>query len=126
MTTGGAPLPIIYGGTGSTTSAGARTNLGINIIDITVPGAYPYNILLTDYIIAVDTTGSARTIRLPNAATTGQVFIIKDNNGNAQANNITLTTVGGAVTIDGETTQIMNAAWISIAVYFNGTSYRII
>lgn len=95
------------------------------VAKLTVPGAYPYNILTTDYIVEVDTS-SARTIRLPNAPTTGQVFIIKDVTGSAGANNISLTTVGGAVTIDGATTQTMNVNYGSITVFFSGTAYFII
>lgn len=95
------------------------------IVKVTVPGAYPYNILTTDYIVSVDTS-SARTIRLPNSPSTGQVFIIKDVTGSALTNNISLTTVGGVVTIDGTTTQTMNVNYGSATVYFNGTSYFII
>jgi hypothetical protein len=93
-------------------------------VKFTVPGAYPYNVLTTDYIVNVDTS-IARTIRLPNAPTSGQVFIIKDVTGSAGANNISLTTVGGAVTIDGATTQTMNVNYGSLTVFFNGTSYFI-
>lgn len=97
---------------------------GGQVVKLTVPGAYPYNVLTTDYIVEVDTSG-ARTIRLPNAPTTGQVFTIKDVTGSAAANNISLTTVGGVVTIDGATTQTMNVNYGSITVFFNGTAYFI-
>lgn len=94
------------------------------VVKLTVPGAYPYNVLTTDYIVEVDTS-AARTIRLPNAPTTGQVFTIKDTFGTAAAFNITLTTVGGAVNIDGLTTQTMNVNYGSITVFFDGTAYFI-
>ena len=94
------------------------------IVNVTLPGAYPYNVLTTDYIVEVDTT-SSRTIRLPNAPSTGQIFVIKDITGSAGSNNISLTTVGGAVTIDGSTTQTMNVNYASVQVFFNGTSYFI-
>jgi hypothetical protein len=98
---------------------------GGQVAKITAPGAYPYNILTTDYIVSIDTS-LARTIRLPNAPTTGQIFVIKDVTGSAAANNISLTTVGGAVTIDGATTKTLNVNYASVTVYFNGTSYFII
>jgi hypothetical protein len=94
------------------------------VVKLTVPGAYPYTVLATDYIVEVDTS-AARTIRLPNAPTTGQVFVIKDITGTAQTFNISLTTVGGAVTIDGLTTQTMNVNYGSITVFFSGTAYFI-
>ena len=107
------------------TVTGPTTLNGGQIVKRTAPGAYPYNILTTDYIVEVDTS-AARTIRLPNAPSTGQTFIIKDITGSALANNISLTTVGGAVTIDGATTQTMNVNYGSATVFFNGTSYFII
>ena len=94
------------------------------IVKLTTPGAYPYTVLTTDYIVEVNTS-AARTIRLPNAPSTGQVFIIKDVFGTAAAFNISLTTVGGAVTIDGATTQTMNVNYGSITVFFSGTAYFI-
>lgn len=117
-----------------TPSTGAFTTLGATgiitmasgeVVKTTVPGAYPYSVPTSDYIILVD-TASARTIRLPDAPTTNSTWVIKDNVGSAAANNITLTTVGGAVTIDGATSQTMAVNWISYTVVFNGTSYRII
>ncbi len=107
------------------TVAGPTTMNGAQIVKSSTPGAYPYNVLTTDYVVLVDTS-VARTIRLPNAPTTNQVFEIKDNVGTAAANNITLTTVGGAVTIDGAVSVTLNQNWMSAKVLFNGTSYRIL
>jgi len=114
---------VVTGVTGLTVT-GTTTLNGAQIVGLTVPGAYPYNVLTTDYIVEVDTS-AARTIRLPNAPAIGQVFIIKDVTGTAQTFNISLTTVGGAVTIDGATTQTMNVNYGSITVFFSGTAYFI-
>lgn len=92
---------------------------------LTVPGAYPYDVLGTDYVVSVDTS-AARTIRLPDAPTTGKIFVIKDVIGSAAANNISLTTVGGAVNIDGATTYTMNVNYQSVTVIFSGSAYFII
>ena len=104
---------------------GTSTLNGAQIVKQTAPGAYPYDVLVTDYIVLVDSS-VARTIRLPNAPTTGQVFVIKDNVGSQAANNTTLTTVGGAVTIDGAVSVTIATNWTSLSVVFNGTSYRVI
>lgn len=118
----------------STPSTGAFTTLSASgkltasagqVVSSTVPGAYPYTVLASDYLILVD-TASARTINLPNAPTTNTVYVIKDNVGSAGTNAITLTTLGGSVTIDGATSQTLASNWISYTVVFNGTSYRII
>lgn len=139
ITSTGGVAPIIdiaatYIGQSSITTLGTLVALSVTglstlnggqVIKTTVPGAYPYDVLTTDYVILVDTS-AARTIRLPNAPTNNSTWVIKDNVGTASSFNISLTTVGGAVTIDGATTQTIAANWTSLTVVFNGTSYRII
>lgn len=107
-------------------TVGSSNNLTIrsDIITYIQPGAYPYTALANDYYISVDTS-LARTIDLPNAPTTGKTYVIKDRTGNANSNNITVTTLGGTVLIDGSTSTIVNEDYDSIEVVFNGTSYEI-
>lgn len=81
----------------------------------------PYTVLASDYYISVDSSGGAVTLRFPNAPTFKQIWIIKDRTGNAGANNITITTVGGAVTIDGSTSFTLNANFESINLLANAT-----
>ena len=107
------------------TVTGLSSLIGGQVRKTTVPGAYPYAVLSTDYVVLVDTTG-ANTVQLPDAPTTDQVFVIKDTSGMAATNNITLTTVGGVVTIDGATSVTMSLDWESLTVIFDGTNYRII
>lgn len=85
----------------------------------------PYTVLDSDYYISVDTSGGAITIRFPNAPTTLRSWIVKDRTGNALANNITLTTVGGAVLIDGATSKLMNINHQADEIMFNATSFEI-
>lgn len=85
----------------------------------------PYTVLSTDYYISADVTGGAITVRLPNAPTTGRAFVVKDKAGLAATNNITVTTVGGAVNIDGATSFVMNTAYESIQLIFNGSTYEV-
>lgn len=87
--------------------------------------ASPYNALITDLFISCDLTGGAITIRLPNAPAVGEYWIIKDRLGLANTNNITVTTVGGAVNIDGATSYVINLAFGSAQFIFNGTSYEV-
>jgi len=88
------------------------------------PSAYPYTVLSTDYFISVDSS-SARTINLPNAPNTRKTYVIKDRVGSAGANNITITTPGGAVLIDAAAIYTLNSNYGSISVIFNGTSYEV-
>jgi hypothetical protein len=128
--TGGALPPAsgnwnIVGGVNFTTAGAASTLTGrSDILTYLQPGAYPYTALDTNYYISVDTS-AARTINLPNAPTTGKSYVIKDRVGTASTNNITVTTVGGAVLIDGVTSRTIQSNYGSINVVFNGTSYEI-
>jgi len=87
--------------------------------------ASPYTVLATDYFLSVDSSGGAITIRLPNAPTQYRRFIIKDRTGNASTNNITYTTVGGAVLIDGATSKTITGNYGAVELLFNGTSYEV-
>lgn len=85
----------------------------------------PYTALSTDCYLSADVSSGVISILLPNAPTTGRVFYVKDVAGNAAANNITVTTVGGVVTIDGLTSQTIISNFGSLNFIFNGTSYEI-
>jgi len=88
----------------------------------------PYTVTAIDEYISCDTTASTAgtiTVLLPNAPTTLREFTIKDRTGGASTNHIFITTVGGAVTIDGQTTYTMAGNYDSINLLFNGTSYEI-
>ncbi len=85
----------------------------------------PYVVLTTDEYISVNSSGGAIVVQLPNAATLGQAFIVKDRTGSAATNSITITTVGGAVTIDGATTFVMNTNYQAVQIMGNGTSYEL-
>lgn len=83
----------------------------------------PYTTISTDSFIGVDSLGGAITILLPDAPTTGRVYVVKDIGGIADINNITISTVGGSVAIDGLTTSVMNTEFQSVQLLFNGTEY---
>ena len=84
------------------TSGSSVNSSGSGAWGITAPGAYPYAVVSGDAqrVITVATSGAARTIELP-AATTAMYCIIKDSEGAAQTNNITVTP-DGTDTIDGD------------------------
>lgn len=119
----------VLGGTNGpnivTSGSGNTVTIRADIITYTDPGAYPYTALSTDYYISVTTTAAARTINLPNAPTTRKSYVVKDRVGNAAANNISVTTPGGAVTFDGSTTYTINSNYGSAKFVFNGTSYEV-
>lgn len=100
-------------------------NAGAATLNFTATAVTPYVVAANDDFIAIDASGGAKTVQLPNAPATGRIFVIKDQNGNAAANNITVTTVGGAVNIDGATSFVMTTNFQSLQVLFDGTKYEI-
>lgn len=85
----------------------------------------PYTVLGTDYYISADVTSGTISVLLPNAPSTGRIFVVKDRVGMAATNNITVTTVGGSVTIDGSTSFVINTAYESVSLIFNGVNYEV-
>ena len=118
---------VITAGTGITITPTANviTIAGSGSLTYTNVAATPYIVLTTDQYLSVDSSGGAITVELPNAATLGKVYVVKDRTGSAAANNITVTTVGGAVNIDAATTFVMNTAYEAISIIGNGTTYEI-
>lgn len=128
--TGADPvLATLTAGTGITVTNGAGSisiaSDGTQTLNYTNVNTTPYVVLSTDQYLSVDCSGGVITVQLPNAATLGRVYTIKDRTGSAAAFNITVTTVGGAVNIDGATTFVMNTAYESINVIGNGSTYEV-
>lgn len=121
----------ILGGVGITTTGNPGTNTitidadGTTTMNYTLVNTTPYVVVATDNFLGVDSSGGAITVQLPNAPATGRTYAIKDINGTAAANNITVTTVGGVVLIDAAATFVINTAYQSIQVLFNGTKYLV-
>jgi len=121
----------IVGSGGITTSAAGNTvtinGAGEQIIHLTALDHTdsPYTVLTSDYYFTCDVSGGVLQIELPNAPTTGSVWIVKDATGSCAAQNITVTTVGGAVNLDGAVTFVMNTAYQSAQFVFNGSYYEV-
>lgn len=101
--------------------------IGSPVLSYTESATTPFVVLPTHNVIGIDCSGAIKTVHLPNAPTnTGNSWTIKDYTGSCAANNITVTTPGGAVLIDGAATYVMNVAYASITVVWSGTAYRVI
>lgn len=117
-------------GTNIVITPGANTitiaaDTGSASFNYTAVSSSPYVVLTTDYYLGVDCSGGAIQINLPNLPATGRVFVVKDKTGSAATHNITVTTVGGLVNIDGAATFVMNTAYESIQLMFNGSTYEV-
>ena len=129
--TAGAPSWANITSTGKTVAISNGSNsinleTGDSFARYTAVNTTPYTVLTTDDHLGVDCSGSIISIELPDAPAAGRLFGIKDNTGSAATNNISVTTVGGAVNIDGATTYTMNTNFQSINVVFSGTAYEVI
>ena len=115
---------ITTSGAGSTITIAGASEQVITITSLDNTDS-PYTVLTTEYYMTCNVSLGVLTINLPNAPVTGKVFIVKDAGGDAAANNITVTTVGGVVNIDGATTFVMNTAYEAAQFVFTGVVYEI-
>lgn len=118
----GAGTVLVTGNPGTSTLTITVTTPNLNV---TFVSTTPYVALTTDQWLAVDSTTLAITIELPNTAPTGYVYNVKDYLGNAAVNNITVTTVGGVVLLDGLTTYVMNSNYQEASFLFDGTNWEV-
>jgi hypothetical protein len=81
-----------------------------------------YTVTVNDYFIAANTSVGPITFTLPSAAACadGQVWVFKDEYGDANTNNITIETAVGGQTIDGENSIVLESPYASIQLYSNG------
>jgi hypothetical protein len=101
------------------TATGVTTMSGGTSVNRT-PTAISYTALLSDCIIGVTDTSSARTVTLPTSAPAGMIMEIKDESGAAATNNITVQR-GGSDTIDGATSITITANYGIARLYSNGS-----
>lgn len=120
--TAGTGISVTNGHNSITIAATGTTQLTVTSVN---HAASPYTVLTTDDYLAVDCSAGVVTLKLPNAPTTGRVWHIKDSTGNAATSNITITTVGGVVNIDGATSFVMNTNFESTSVIFTGSQYEV-
>lgn len=134
----GGPISPVAGninvvGDGTTvTVAGAGNTLTISmapnasaIVHYTNINTSPYVATTTLFYLSVDTSVIPITIQLPNTPPNGRFWVIKDRAGNAEINNITITTPGGLDTIDGVISYIINTNYQSTNILYNGANYEI-
>lgn len=97
--------------------------LGINrkINSTILFAASPYTALGSDDFIPVNSVGGVITINLPAAPATGKGYTIADISGSAVTNNITVS--GNGFQINGGGSYVLNTAFQSVTVVFNGTNW---
>ena len=92
------------------------------LVPVTIVTTTPFTVTLADYFIGVDVAAPASVV-LP-ASPTGTIFIIKDIDGDAATNPITITDTGGAL-IDGAASAVIDAPYGALQLVFNGTQWNL-
>lgn len=116
-------LPILNGGTGATTAAGARVTL--NIDERTTFSNANYVVLSTDrYVAQIGTMSAPRTVTLPlaNSVNAGQQLIIIDESGTVDTTNTITLARSGSDTINGATSGTIRTAYGRAIMYSDGSS----
>ena len=85
----------------------------------------PYTVTDTDYFISVDASGGPVTINLPDAPDENRQFVVKDRLGQAATNNITIKSLSGVSTIDGQASYSFVDNYESLECLFHGTNYEV-
>lgn len=94
-----------------------------NVFAVTNPSSYPYQIVVSNYAVIVDST-EARSVLLPPNPQTGIVFVIKDGMGFASSNAITIDGMG--FLIDGAPTYVIQDNYGTVTLLFNGNEWNVI
>jgi len=83
-----------------------------------------YNVLATDYIVAVTSTTNSNNVYLPAATPDidGQTYIVKDQGGNAASSNIAVHVFGGG-SIDGVSAKLISTNYGYLSFYTDGNAW---
>lgn len=125
---GSEPVPIIQGGKTVQTTTRNISNLTVLLPGITVALRSTSSPAVsasatTDYFLCLDPTANAIQVNLPPSPALGLTFLVKDCTGQAQTHNITIVPTGA--NIDGIPNFIINLAFQSVAVTYNGVQWSI-
>ncbi len=116
----------IFGDSASILTSAAGDTVTINFTPfIRTVNTTPYVVVNIDFFLAVDASGGPITIHMPNTTTTGRMFVVKDYLGQANLNNIIITTPGGVALFDGFTAYTINVQYGSVNLIFDGTNYQL-
>ena len=95
---------------------------GSSILPVTIVTTTPYSTISSDFFIGVDVAAPTNVI-LAGAPVVGRTYIIKDINGQAFNNPITIT---ASTTVDSSASKIIDINYGSVTLVFNGIEWNVI
>jgi hypothetical protein len=124
VTPGGGTMGLQTSAPGSSNQILVTLTASTNTVTF-LTGPTTYTVLPTDFFLACDPSAGPITINFPNTTTTGRNLIVKDRTGSVTvAHPINVTTPGGVVTIDGQTTYVFTDPYESVETIFDGFNYE--
>ena len=123
VTPGGGTQGLITSGSGSTITI-TLTEAATVYTNVTTAMS-PYTVTATDYFLSCDSTLGPITINLPDAPNTNREFVIKDRVGQASANNITVKSLTGASTVDGQASYTFVDNYESLECLYHSSNFEV-
>ncbi len=121
---GGPGVEVIANPNGSNNMLINLTEVSPAYVNVTFAMS-PYTVLTTDYFISVDSSGGPVTINLPDSPTTNDQFIIKDRLGTSATNNITVKSLSGVTTVDGQVSYVFVDNYESLECLYHTSNYEV-
>jgi len=110
---------------GNATLGGNLNVSGAQVVNRTA-ATTTYSVTATDYYIGCNTNGGAFTVTLPaTSGLEGRILCIKDEQGEAGTNTLTLS-CSNAETLDGQTTRVIDTNYSSLTMVSDGSNWFII
>lgn len=120
---GGSGVKVIANPTGS-------NNMLINITEVSpsytnvTSAMSPYTVSIDEYFISVDASGGNVTINFPDSPVGDEMFVVKDRLGQASINTITVKSLSGITTMNGQPSLVYTNPYQAYQFVYHSGNYE--